>query len=147
VSAECSPGVAGHWVGEENLTDPDQEAAMVDFKRITDRAKDLVEKRGGSDSLKQDADQLRDIAKGPGSFKDKAKAAVDAIKDPGAAAAAESSSTPPPAAGAAEQKRAAGKVEGEERGKHRHAGEGQGRHRKGGGRRGGKGRGDGDPAV
>src|SRR3954465_11551004 len=114
---------------------------MVDFKRITDRAKDLVEKRGGTDSLKEDASQLRDIAKGPGSFKDKAKAAVDALKDPGRAAA------PATTAGAAEQARAAGKVEGEERGKHRHAGEGhgQGRGRHGGG--GGRGAGDGDPAV
>jgi hypothetical protein len=117
---------------------------MVDFKRVTDRAKDLVEKRGGTESLKEDAAELRDIAKGPGSVKDKAKAAVEALKDPGEepASAAET-------AGAAEQARAAGKVEGEERGKHAHAGEkhGHGRHRKGSGRHGGQGRGDGDPAV
>jgi len=56
---------------------------MVNFKRLTERAKDVVEKRGGSDSLKQDADELRGIAKGPGSLKDKAKAAGKAIKDPG----------------------------------------------------------------
>ena len=121
---------------------------MVDFKRITDRAKDLVEKRGGSESLKQDADQLRGIAKGPGSFKDKAKAAVDAIKDPGGAAAAESTPAPAPKAGAAEQQRAAGKVDEEGRGKHRHAGGGRDGQRKGRGRQGGGGgRGDSDPAV
>ena len=68
---------------------------MVDFKRITDRAKDLVDKRGGSGSLKEDAGELRDIAKGPGSFKDKAKAAVDAIKDPGDDTPGESATTAP----------------------------------------------------
>ena len=56
---------------------------MVNFKRLTDRAKDVVEKRGGVDSLKQDADELRKIAKGKGSLKDKAKAAGKAVKDPG----------------------------------------------------------------
>jgi hypothetical protein len=57
----------------------------VDFKRITDKAKELVDKRGGTDSLKEDAGELKDIATGKGSVSDKAKAAVDAVKDPGAA--------------------------------------------------------------
>jgi hypothetical protein len=57
---------------------------MVNFKNITDKAKELVEKRGGTDSLKEDAAELKDIAKGEGSIKDKAKAAADAVKDPGA---------------------------------------------------------------
>ena len=57
---------------------------MVNFKRLTDRAKDVVEKRGGTESLKGDAAELRKIAKGKGSLKDKAKAAGKAIKDPGA---------------------------------------------------------------
>lgn len=57
---------------------------MVNFKSITDKAKELVEKRGGTDSLKEDAGELKDIATGEGSLKDKAKAAVDAVKDPGA---------------------------------------------------------------
>jgi hypothetical protein len=59
---------------------------MVNFrnvKRIADKAKDQVEKRGGSDSLKQDAAELKSIAKGKGSIKDKAKAAGKALKDPG----------------------------------------------------------------
>jgi hypothetical protein len=59
---------------------------MVSFrgvKRIADKAKDQVEKRGGSDALKQDAAELRGIAKGKGSLKDKAKAAGKALKDPG----------------------------------------------------------------
>ena len=57
---------------------------MVNFKRLADRAKSVVDKRGGTDALKEDAQELRDIAKGKGSLKDKAKAAGEAIKDPGA---------------------------------------------------------------
>jgi hypothetical protein len=56
----------------------------MDLKRLTNRAKDLVEKRGGPESVKEDAGELRDIAKGEGSLKDKAKAAAEAIKEPGA---------------------------------------------------------------
>jgi hypothetical protein len=55
----------------------------MDFKRISERAKRLIDKRGGTDSLKQDAAELRDIARGPGSVSDKAKAAAGALKDPG----------------------------------------------------------------
>lgn len=55
---------------------------MVNFKKLTDKAKDVVEKRGGTDSLKEDANQLKDIAKGKGSLKDKATAAKDALKEP-----------------------------------------------------------------
>jgi hypothetical protein len=57
----------------------------MDLKRLTNRAKDLVEKRGGTDSVKEDADELKDIAKGQGTLKDKAKAAAEAIREPGAA--------------------------------------------------------------
>jgi len=56
---------------------------MVNFRRLTDQAKKIVDKRGGTDSLKEDAEELKDIAKGEGSLKDKAKAAGQAIKDPG----------------------------------------------------------------
>lgn len=57
---------------------------MVNFKKLGDRAKDLIEKRGGTDALKQDAAELKDIAKGKGSLSDKAKAAAAALKDQGA---------------------------------------------------------------
>ena len=56
---------------------------MVNLRRLTDQAKKLVEKRGGTEALKEDAEELKDIAKGEGSLKDKAKAAGEAIKDPG----------------------------------------------------------------
>ncbi len=57
---------------------------MVNFKSLAAKAKDLVEKRGGTDSLKDDAGELKDIATGKGSLADKAKAAAEAVKDPGA---------------------------------------------------------------
>ena len=57
---------------------------MVNFKKLTDKAKDQVDKRGGTDALKGDLDELKGVAKGKGSLKDKAKAAGDAIKEPGA---------------------------------------------------------------
>ena len=57
---------------------------MVDFKKLSTQAKDLVEKRGGTDALKKDAAELREIAKGKGSLSDKAKAAAAALKESGA---------------------------------------------------------------
>jgi len=56
---------------------------MVNLRRLTDQAKKIVNQRGGTGALKEDADELKDIAKGQGSLKDKAKAAGEAIKDPG----------------------------------------------------------------
>lgn len=56
----------------------------MDLRQLSSRAKDLVEKRGGTESLKQDAGELRNVFKGPGSFKDKAKSAAEALKRPGA---------------------------------------------------------------
>jgi hypothetical protein len=87
----------------------------MDLKRLSGKAKDLVEKRGGSESLKRDADELKGIAKGPGSLKDKAKAAASAIKDPGKAGP---DSAPAAEATTEERERAEQKVQGEERGKH-----------------------------
>jgi hypothetical protein len=56
----------------------------MDLKRLADRAKALVDKRGGTDALKEDLGELKDIAGGQGSLSDKAKAAAEAVKDPGA---------------------------------------------------------------
>lgn len=56
---------------------------MVNFKKLADKAKDQVDKRGGTDALKGDLDELKGIAKSKGSAKDKAKAAGKAIKEPG----------------------------------------------------------------
>ena len=56
---------------------------MVNLRKLTDKAKDAVEKRGGTDSLKQDFGELKNIAKGEGSLKEKARKAADAVKAPG----------------------------------------------------------------
>jgi hypothetical protein len=56
----------------------------IDIGKITDQAKKIIDDRGGADALKEDAGELKDIVEGEGSTTDKAKAAVEAIKDPGA---------------------------------------------------------------
>ncbi|HET7418163.1 MAG TPA: hypothetical protein VFJ61_11120 [Solirubrobacterales bacterium] len=56
----------------------------MDFKKLANKAKDTIDKRGGVDSLKADAEELKKVAKGSGSLTDKAKAAAQALKDPGA---------------------------------------------------------------
>jgi hypothetical protein len=55
----------------------------MDFKKLAAKAKDTIDKRGGMDSLKADAEELKKVAKGSGSLSDKAKAAAKAIKEPG----------------------------------------------------------------
>lgn len=65
---------------------------MVSFRNLStlaDKAKEAVEKRGGTDALKQDAEQLKSIAKGPGTLSEKAKAAAAALKEGGAERQAE----------------------------------------------------------
>jgi hypothetical protein len=56
----------------------------MDFKNLQRMAKNLIDKRGGTDALKADAEELKNIATGPGSASDKAKRAAEALKDPGA---------------------------------------------------------------
>jgi hypothetical protein len=60
----------------------EQEDGM-DFGNLTKKAKQMVDKRGGTDALKGDAEEVRDIVGGKGSAMDKAKAAGKALKDPG----------------------------------------------------------------
>jgi hypothetical protein len=57
---------------------------MINFKRLSDQAKKAIDKRGGMESVKEDAEELRGIAKEKGSLSEKAKEAAGAIKDPGA---------------------------------------------------------------
>jgi hypothetical protein len=56
----------------------------MDLEKLADQAKKIIDDRGGMDALKDDAMELKDIAGGGGSLTDKAKAAVEAIQDPGA---------------------------------------------------------------
>ena len=57
---------------------------MVDWKKLADKASDVLQKRGGTKSLEEDAGELADIAKGGGTLSDKAKEAAKALKEPGA---------------------------------------------------------------
>lgn len=54
------------------------------LNKLVDKAKKALDERGGMDSLKADAQELKEVAKGEGSLKDKAKAAAKALKEPGA---------------------------------------------------------------
>lgn len=56
---------------------------MAGLSSLADKAKAMFHKRGGTDAAKADAQELKDIHKGEGSMSDKAKDAVDALKDPG----------------------------------------------------------------
>jgi general stress protein YciG len=56
----------------------------MNLKSLQRKAKQMIDRRGGTDSVRADAEELKDIAKGPGSFADKAKRAGEALKDPGA---------------------------------------------------------------
>ncbi|HEV2791854.1 MAG TPA: hypothetical protein VGV69_11200 [Solirubrobacterales bacterium] len=58
----------------------------MNLKKLADKAKKTIDERGGMESLKADAEELKKVAKGDGSIKDKAKRAAAAIKEPGAKA-------------------------------------------------------------
>ncbi|HYF28509.1 MAG TPA: hypothetical protein VD931_22400 [Baekduia sp.] len=55
----------------------------MDFRKLTKRAKQVIDQRGGTEALKKDAEELREIAKGKGTLQDKAKRAAEALKEPG----------------------------------------------------------------
>jgi hypothetical protein len=55
----------------------------MDLDGIVNKAKQMVDERGGTDALKGDAEELKDIATGGGSLTDKAKEAAEALKEPG----------------------------------------------------------------
>ena len=69
----------------------------MDLKSLQRRAKQMIDRRGGTDSFKADADELKDIAKGPGSVADKAKRAGEAMKEPGARSPDTPAASRPPA--------------------------------------------------
>jgi hypothetical protein len=56
----------------------------MNLKNLFNKGKKIVDERGGVDSLKEDAEELKNIATSKGSMTDKAKEAAAAIKDPGA---------------------------------------------------------------
>jgi hypothetical protein len=100
----------------------------MDFKKIAEQAKAAIDKRGGTESVKEDVGELKDIAGGGGSLVDKAKEAADALKEPGESSPATQPPPPDPApAGDADPERHG--RGGEHRGQGKHRG-----NRQGGGR-------------
>lgn len=68
----------------------------MNLRKLTGEAKKLIDRRGGMKSAKEDAMELKDIAGEKGSMADKAKAAAEALKDPGAPGDPANESTQPP---------------------------------------------------
>jgi len=56
----------------------------MDLSELTEKAKQMFDKRGGTEAAKDDAMELKDIAGKDESLADKAKDAEAAIEDPGA---------------------------------------------------------------
>ena len=56
----------------------------MDLNKLAGKAKRLIDRRGGMESVKEDALELKDIAGEKGTLGDKAKDAAEALKDPGA---------------------------------------------------------------
>lgn len=56
----------------------------MDWQKLANQAKEVIDKRGGPQSVQEDAEELRNIVQGQGSMTDKLKAAAQALKEPGA---------------------------------------------------------------
>jgi alcohol dehydrogenase class IV len=57
---------------------------MVNFRKLSaraEKAKDLIDKQGGSDALKNKAERIKGIARGGGSVSDRAKAAAEVARE------------------------------------------------------------------
>jgi hypothetical protein len=55
----------------------------MDFGKLTKQVQGLIKKRGGTDALKDDAMELKDVATSKEGWTDKAQDAVEAVQDPG----------------------------------------------------------------
>ena len=83
--ARSDGSVAALDAGEVHLTRAFRKDASVEpmnFKKLTDQAKAAIDKRGGTESLKGDLAELKGVARGKGTLKEKAKAAADKLKEP-----------------------------------------------------------------
>jgi len=65
----------------------------VKLNRIAEKAKQMIDRRGGMGALKEDLQEVKEAATGRGSMSEKARAAAEAVKTPGRNPASE----PPPA--------------------------------------------------
>lgn len=53
----------------------------MDFKKLADEAKKFVDEHGGTEVLKEEAMEVKDIVQGGGSNADKAKQVANEVKD------------------------------------------------------------------
>jgi hypothetical protein len=60
------------------------EVTLMNLGSLTSKAKELFTRRGGTEAAKEDAQEIKDIARSDASLGDKAKEGFEAIKDPGA---------------------------------------------------------------
>jgi hypothetical protein len=56
---------------------------MMKLNQLTRMAKDVIDRRGGVDAIKQDLQEARQAASGHDNLMDKARAAAGAFKQPG----------------------------------------------------------------
>jgi hypothetical protein len=56
----------------------------MNLRDLAEKGRRLIERRGGTKALKEDAEELRDIARSKETIGEKAKDAAEALKDPGA---------------------------------------------------------------
>jgi hypothetical protein len=61
------------------------EVTLMNLGSLTSKAKELFTRRGGTEAAKEDAQEIKDIARSDASLGDKAKEGFEALKDPGAA--------------------------------------------------------------
>ena len=62
---------------------PTKVIEVARFSSLANKAREMFNKRGGTEAAKEDLQELKDIQARGGSMSDKAKAAVDALKEPG----------------------------------------------------------------
>ncbi len=62
----------------------DMDDLVAKAKQVGEKAQEMIEERGGTDALKEDAEELRDIVRGEGGLVDKAREAAEALREPGA---------------------------------------------------------------
>jgi hypothetical protein len=62
---------------------PDGGNRMARLSSLANKAREIFNQRGGTEAAKGDLQELKDIHARGGSISDKAKAAVDALKEPG----------------------------------------------------------------
>jgi hypothetical protein len=74
----------------------------MDFGKLAKQAQRAIDKRGGTDALKKDLGDLKDIATGPGTPQEKARRAADSLKQSGGNAHPQAPGTSHPEGGPVE---------------------------------------------